>query len=70
MKPTGSHRSCATDCGPLLLRYAFVSFINIQLGYGIKMAEKRYVVGGHDGWLNVKREPSGLVVAIPEFFAG
>lgn len=31
------------------------------------MAEKRYVVGGHDGWLNVKREPSGAVVAIPEF---
>lgn len=31
------------------------------------MPEKRYVVGGHDGWLNVKREPSGVIVAIPEY---
>ena len=31
------------------------------------MAEKRYVVGGHDGWLNVKREPSGAIIAIPEY---
>lgn len=31
------------------------------------MAGKHYVVGGHDGWLNVKRDPSGSVVAIPEF---
>lgn len=31
------------------------------------MAEKRYVVGGHDGWLNVKREPTGSTVALPEF---
>ena len=31
------------------------------------MAEKHYVVGGHDGWLKVKREPSGSVIAIPEY---
>ena len=31
------------------------------------MPEKRYMVGGADGWLNVKREPSGVVVAIPEY---
>ena len=31
------------------------------------MAEKRYVVGGHDGWLKVKREPSGSVIAVPEY---
>jgi hypothetical protein len=31
------------------------------------MSEKRYAVGGTDGWLNVKREPSGTVVAIPEY---
>ena len=31
------------------------------------MAEKRYVVGGHDGWLNVKREPSGAIIAMPEY---
>ncbi len=31
------------------------------------MAEKHYVVGGHDGWLNVKREPSGAIVALPGF---
>lgn len=30
------------------------------------MAEKRYVVGGRDGWLKVKREPSGSVIAVPE----
>lgn len=31
------------------------------------MPEKRYTVAGMDGWLNVKREPSGLVIAVPEF---
>lgn len=31
------------------------------------MPEKRYTIGGVDGWLNVKREPSGGIVAIPEF---
>jgi len=31
------------------------------------MPEKRYTVGGMDGWLNVKREPSGKVIAVPEF---
>jgi hypothetical protein len=31
------------------------------------MAEKRYIVGGSDGWLRVKREPSGEIVALPEF---
>lgn len=31
------------------------------------MPEKGYVVGGSDGWLNVKREPSGVVIALPEF---
>ncbi len=30
------------------------------------MPEKRYTIGGMDGWLNVKREPSGAIVAIPE----
>ena len=31
------------------------------------MSEKRYIVGGMDGWLNIKREPSGQVIALPEF---
>lgn len=31
------------------------------------MAEKKYVVGGMDGWLNVKREPSGEIIALPEY---
>ncbi len=31
------------------------------------MPEKRYVIGGADGWLNVKREPTGTVVALPQF---
>lgn len=31
------------------------------------MPEKRYLIGGADGWLNVKREPSGVIVAIPEY---
>jgi hypothetical protein len=30
------------------------------------MVEKRYTIGGTDGWLNVKREPSGVVIAVPE----
>ncbi|WP_152034019.1 hypothetical protein [Paracidovorax avenae] len=30
------------------------------------MAEKRHIVGGADGWLNARREPSGVVVALPE----
>jgi hypothetical protein len=32
-----------------------------------KVPEKRYVVGGRDGWLNVKREPSSTTISIPEF---
>lgn len=31
------------------------------------MSDKKYVAAGMDGWLNVKREPSGIVVALPEF---
>ena len=31
------------------------------------MSEKRYIVGGMDGWLNIKREPSGQVIAVPEY---
>ena len=31
------------------------------------MSGKRYTVGGVDGWLMVKREPSGIVVAVAEF---
>jgi len=31
------------------------------------MAEKRHVIGGNDGWLNVKREPGGSIVALPEY---
>jgi len=31
------------------------------------MSDNRYVIGGTDGWLNVKREPSGAIVALPEF---
>jgi hypothetical protein len=28
--------------------------------------EKRYVIGGTDGWLRVKREPSGVIVSMPQ----
>ena len=31
------------------------------------MAETHYIIGGADGWLNIKREPSGQIVAVPEF---
>lgn len=31
------------------------------------MSEKRHVIGGADGWLNVKREPTGEIVALPEY---
>lgn len=31
------------------------------------MGEKRFVIGGNDGWLKVKREPSGQVIALPEY---
>jgi hypothetical protein len=31
------------------------------------MAEKRHTIGGNDGWLNVKREPGGEIVALPEY---
>lgn len=31
------------------------------------MPDTRYTVGGMDGWLNVKREPSGAIIAVPEF---
>ncbi len=31
------------------------------------MTDKQYLVGGPDGWLNVKREPSGVIIALPEF---
>lgn len=29
--------------------------------------ERRYLASASGGWLNVKREPSGVVVALPEF---
>lgn len=29
--------------------------------------KKRYTSAGRDGWLNVKREPSGAITALPEF---
>ncbi len=31
------------------------------------MSDSRYVAAGTDGWLNVKREPSGTIVALAEF---
>lgn len=31
------------------------------------MPATHHVIGGSDGWLNVKREPSGQVVSLPEF---
>lgn len=30
------------------------------------MASKRNIIGGNDGWLNIKIEPSGEIVAVPE----
>lgn len=30
------------------------------------MPELRYAVGGSDGWLRVKREPSGEIISVPE----
>lgn len=33
------------------------------------MAERRYTSAGTDGWLNVRREPSGAIVALPEHIA-
>lgn len=31
------------------------------------MSERRHIVGGHDGWLNVRREPGGMVIALAEY---
>jgi len=31
------------------------------------LSDKRYVVGGADGWLNVKRERSGEIIGLPEY---
>jgi hypothetical protein len=31
------------------------------------MGEKRHVIGGTDGWLKVRREPSGQIIALPEY---
>ena len=33
------------------------------------MAERRYTSAGTDGWLNVRREPSGIIIALPEHIA-
>jgi hypothetical protein len=30
------------------------------------MAENRHIVGGSDGWLRIRTEPSGQIVAVPE----
>lgn len=29
------------------------------------MADLRYITGGTDGWLNVKREPAQNIIALP-----
>ena len=31
------------------------------------MASKHYTVGGADGWLNIKSEPSGKIIAVSEY---
>ena len=31
------------------------------------MAERRYTVGSKEGWLNIKREPGGQIIAVPGF---
>jgi hypothetical protein len=31
------------------------------------MPDSKYLVGGSDGWLRVKREPGGAIVSLPEF---
>jgi hypothetical protein len=33
------------------------------------MAARRYTSAGMDGWLNVRREPSGIIIALPEHIA-
>lgn len=33
----------------------------------IDMAGKHYIVGGKDGWLKIKPEPSGADIALPEY---
>ncbi|WP_156136145.1 hypothetical protein [Delftia sp. ZNC0008] len=32
----------------------------------LHMPKKRYVTGGSDGWLRVKRDPTGEIISIPE----
>jgi hypothetical protein len=32
-----------------------------------ELSDKRYVIGGADGWLNVKRERSGEIIGLPEY---
>ena len=31
------------------------------------MSEQRYIIGSSEGWLNVKSEPGGMVIALPEY---
>jgi hypothetical protein len=31
------------------------------------MSDERYVRGGTDGWLRVRREPPGVIVSLPEY---
>ncbi len=31
------------------------------------MSDKHYTVGGGDGWLNIKSEPGGQIIAVPEY---
>ncbi len=31
------------------------------------MAVEKHIIGGSDGWLNVRREPEGALIALPEY---
>lgn len=33
---------------------------------GGSLSERRYILGGTDGWLRIRAEPSGQIVAVPE----
>ncbi|HLU01477.1 MAG TPA: hypothetical protein VKZ94_01860 [Advenella sp.] len=34
---------------------------------GVKTAVEKHIRGSSDGWLNVRREPEGTLVALPEY---
>ncbi len=54
------------------VKVAFVSSVQNKIEphgpicEGKNMAERRHIIGGPDGWLRIRTEPTGQIVAVPE----